>query len=145
MVSKNPLKNMSNISDEAIQSTNSDASKFKSYAVSKGYYSDPFINLFSKSLSSESNSEHRAPEMSRGYFARVHATKNLVTQFLNETNCRCQIINIGAGYDTMFFNFKSQNKVPLKYIEIDFQRICKLKCQIIRTKKKSLVKKTSIE
>lgn len=128
-----PLKfqaSTSKVSDEAIQYTNTDASNFKAYAVQKGYYQDAYIKYFAKV-----GTEHKSPEMSRGYYARVHAIKTCVMNFLEKTNSKCQLINIGAGYDTLYFNLKSINKLPLKYIEIDFQQICKSKKNIIKTKK----------
>ena len=74
--------------------------------------------------------------MSRGYFARVHAIKNVLYNFLNKTNRQCQVINIGAGFDTLYFNlFIDDKKFPLKYIEIDFLQICKHKKHIIKSKK----------
>jgi hypothetical protein len=56
-------------SDQAIQLTNNDATFFKSYAVQKGYWNDPYVSLFSSnSLQKNDNSinEHKPPEMSRG-------------------------------------------------------------------------------
>jgi [phosphatase 2A protein]-leucine-carboxy methyltransferase len=124
--------NLMSISDDAIQYTNTDASTFKCYAAQKGYWNDPFIKYFAKP-----NITNKAPKMNRGYFARVHAIKNVLYKFLNQTNLQCQIINIGAGFDTLYFNlFSDQDrKLPLKYIEIDFLQICKHKKHIIKSKK----------
>ena len=124
-------ENVLTISDEAIQYTNTDASTFKSYLAQKGYWNDPFIKYFVKP-----NVGNKAPEMSRGYFARVHAIKSILYNFLNETNLQCQVINIGAGFDTLYFNlFLDSKKLPLKYIELDFPQICKHKKHIIKSKK----------
>jgi len=124
------------VSDEAIQYTNNDACSFKSYAVSKGYWHDPFVQYFSRP--SNSIREHKAPEMSRGYFTRVHAIRNLLDKFLDATKLQCQIINIGAGFDTLFFNLEQNNRLPVKYIEIDFGQTCKMKTRIIRSNKSLL-------
>ena len=124
-------------SDEAIQLTNNDASSFKSYAVSKGYWRDAYINLFSpvSNLNQQIAFEHKPPEMSRGYFARVNAMRTVVHKFLAMCNQNCQIVNLGAGYDTLYFNLFDQNKLPVKYVEIDFQRIVTSKIRLIKSKK----------
>lgn len=123
-------------SDEAIQLTNNDASNFKSYAVGRGYWNDPYVNIFaSKQQSQSSPVEHKPPEMSRGYFTRVSAIRNFVKQFIEKTNQNCQVVNLGAGYDTLYFNLFDSNKLPLKYVEIDFQRIVTSKIRLIKSKK----------
>lgn len=143
-------------SDEAIQLTNNDASSFKAYAVSKGYWSDPYIHFFSSAsgpgLRQQEHQqqthfqqplvEHKPPEMSRGYFARVNAIRSAVFNFLdkclnsmNPEQAKCQIINLGSGYDTLYFNLLDKNMLPTKYIEIDFPRIVMSKIRLIRSKK----------
>lgn len=61
--------------DPVIQ-TNMDAAVSKRDAVSKGYWTDPYIQYFVKA------SERKAPEISRGYYARVHGVKVLLDKFL---------------------------------------------------------------
>ena len=104
---------------------------FKAYAVNKGYWKDAYIQYFSSTLKNQHGSnpsEHKPPEMSRGYFARVCAIRNLIDTFLDEylntaTPSKCQIINLGAGYDTLYFNLLDKNRLPDKYVEIDFNQI----------------------
>jgi hypothetical protein len=62
--------------DEAIQATNDDASECKRYAVQLGYWCDPFINLFVKQTT------RKAPEINRGYCARVMGIELFVDKFL---------------------------------------------------------------
>lgn len=141
------------MSDEAIQLTNNDASSFKSYAVNKGYWKDPYINYFSPISSSinknpDFQNEHKPPEMSRGYFARVSAMQSVIHKFLDKYSSNgkpmCQIINLGAGYDTLYFNLCEKNKLPLKYVEIDFPRVVSSKLRLIRSKK-ALSEKITME
>ncbi|RNA04745.1 leucine carboxyl methyltransferase 1 [Brachionus plicatilis] len=117
-------------SDEAIQLTNNDASFCKSYAISKGYWSDPYLKHFCGTHSSE----HKPPEISRGYFARVNAIRSRVYKFI-ELFDNAQVINLGAGYDTLFFDLTDKNFNFKKYIEIDFPRIVSSKIRLIRTKR----------
>ena len=62
--------------DEAIQATNDDASECKRYAVQLGYWCDPFISLFVKQTA------RKAPEINRGYYARVKGIELFVENFL---------------------------------------------------------------
>lgn len=128
-------------SDDAIQSTNNDASSFKAYAVNKGYWHDSYIQYFASTIKNQQTQmpgEHKPPEMSRGYFARVHAIRSLIDKFLDKylnNSAKCQIVNLGAGYDTLYFNLQDKNRLPDKYVEIDFNRIVSSKIRIIKSKK----------
>lgn len=130
-------------SDEAIQLTNNDATNSKAYAISKGYWQDPYMQYFAPSFFKQQPQqpiEHKPPEMSRGYFARVNAIRTVVNKFLskyaktNQLNT-CQIVNLGCGYDTLYFDLCDMNLLPRKYVEIDFPRIVMSKIRIIKSKK----------
>lgn len=41
-----------------------------------------------------------------GYYARVHGVSYLLKAFLKKTECNCQIVNLGAGMDTLFWRLK---------------------------------------
>ncbi len=78
--------------------------------------------------------------MSRGYFARISSMRTVVYKFLekyrqSEGKSACQIVNLGAGYDTMFFNLSDANNLPIKYVEVDFPRVVSSKIRLIKSKK----------
>ena len=52
---------------------------------------------------------------------------------LKLTKDQCQIINLGAGYDTLYWRLKEEGLSISNYIEIDFPKVTKHKCHIIRT------------
>ncbi|XP_037596530.1 leucine carboxyl methyltransferase 1 isoform X3 [Cebus imitator] len=89
--------------DEGVRGTCEDASLCKRFAVSIGYWHDPYIQHFVRL-----SKERKAPEINRGYFARVHGVSQLIKAFLRKTECHCQIINLGAGMDTTFWRLKMQ-------------------------------------
>lgn len=62
--------------DEAVRSTNDDASTCKRFAVQLGYWSDPYIPLLVR------GAERKTPEINRGYFARVASITSLVQKFI---------------------------------------------------------------
>lgn len=62
--------------DYNIQSTNDDASECKASAVNIGYWKDSFVKYFIK------KSDRKAPEIHRGYYARVKCIRMLIDNFL---------------------------------------------------------------
>lgn len=67
-----------------------------------------------------------------GYFARVHAYHVLVEQFLTLTNQQCQIVNLGAGFDTLYWLLHQKSLLPRLYVEVDFSNITTKKCHLVR-------------
>lgn len=62
--------------DEAVIATNDDASDCKRGAVRLGYWKDDYIGFFVR------NQDRKAPEINRGYFARVKGVEMCVEKFL---------------------------------------------------------------
>ncbi|KAI8770658.1 leucine carboxyl methyltransferase 1 [Biomphalaria glabrata] len=119
--------------DDGVMGTNDDAASCKRYAVDKGYWNDPFIsNMVPKS------STKKAPEISRGYYARVISTQLLVEKFLRLTQCNSQVVNLGAGFDTLFWKLHQAGLVPKSFVEIDFEQVTTRKCHFIKSKQQLL-------
>lgn len=119
----------SDVSDEAVRSTCDDASLCKRFASSIGYWKDPYIQYFVRQTS-----ERKAPEINRGYYGRVKGVSHLLDSFLKQTNCNCQVINLGAGLDTTFWRLKDENLLPRKYFEVDFPMVVSRKTLSIKTR-----------
>uniref|UniRef100_A0A4X1UQM0 Leucine carboxyl methyltransferase 1 n=1 Tax=Sus scrofa TaxID=9823 RepID=A0A4X1UQM0_PIG len=115
--------------DEGVRGTCEDASLCKRFAVSIGYWQDPYIPHLVRL-----SKERKAPEINRGYFARVHGVSQLIKAFLRKTGCNCQILNLGAGMDTTFWRLKDEDLLPSKYFEIDFPMIVTRKLHSIKLK-----------
>lgn len=64
------------VEDEAIKATNNDATECKRGAVELGYWKDDYICYFVKHV------DRKAPEINRGYYARVRAVEIFIHQFL---------------------------------------------------------------
>ena len=62
--------------DDAVRATNDDAASCKRSAVQLGYWKDPYIQYFIRA------GDRKAPEINRGYFARVKGIHVLLRQFL---------------------------------------------------------------
>lgn len=128
MAARQPFTD-SDTADEAVRATCDDATTCKRYASSKGYWTDPYVQYFVRSVG-----ERKAPEINRGYYARVHGMNHLLDAFLRKTDCDCQIVNLGAGLDTTFWRLKDENLMPRKYFEVDFPMIVARKIHNIKTK-----------
>lgn len=124
--------------DEATQATNDDASECKRHAVQLGYWADPFINFFVKQTT------RKAPEINRGYYARVKGIEVFVDKFLKLSGGKSQIINLGAGFDTLYWRLRDAGNSPLNFIELDFPSVTAKKCY--HTKKhKQLIDRLNTE
>lgn len=119
----------SDTSDEAVRATCDDATICKRFASSKSYWKDPYIQYFVRSVG-----ERKAPEINRGYYARVQGVNHLLDAFLRKTQCDCQVINLGAGLDTTFWRLKDENLMPRKFFEVDFPTVVARKIHNIKTK-----------
>lgn len=62
--------------DDAVKATNDDASECKRSAVKQGYWQDDYISHFVRHV------DRKAPEINRGYFARVKGVEIFIDKFL---------------------------------------------------------------
>lgn len=115
--------------DEAIQATNDDASECKRHAVQLGYWTDPFIGLFVKQTA------RKAPEINRGYYARVKGIEFFVDKFLKFAGEKGQIINLGSGFDTLYWRLREAGQSVANFVELDFPSITAKKCYHIKKHK----------
>ncbi|XP_061765010.1 leucine carboxyl methyltransferase 1 [Nerophis ophidion] len=128
MAARHPFTD-TDTSDEAVRATCDDATTCKRFAISKGYWTDPYIQYFVRSVG-----ERKAPEINRGYYSRVKGVNHLLDAFIRKTKCDCQVINLGAGLDTTFWRLKDENILPRKFFEVDFPTVVARKIHYIKTK-----------
>ncbi|XP_059051954.1 leucine carboxyl methyltransferase 1 [Achroia grisella] len=120
--------------DEAIIGTNTDATECKRSAVELGYWKDDYISYFVKHV------DRKAPEINRGYYARVRGMEMFIHQFIERCGTKCQIINLGCGYDTLYWRLKETTQAVGNFIELDFPAVTSKKCHIIKRNKQLLEK-----
>ncbi|KAL3104210.1 hypothetical protein niasHS_002237 [Heterodera schachtii] len=124
--------------DYSVQKTNDDATECKFVAAQLGYYSDRFIPAFIHACNSE-KPHHRDPEITRGYWARTSAITSMVVQFVQLAGPSTQILNLGAGFDTLYWRLKDAGLSFYKFVELDFSSVTAKKiCQIKRNKNVNL-------
>ncbi|KAL4220672.1 Leucine carboxyl methyltransferase 1 [Mactra antiquata] len=124
--------------EEGVRATNDDASQCKRFAVDRGYWVDPYISMFTPK-----GKQTHAPEISIGYFARVKGLRLLLEKFIALTGGKCQIVSLGAGFDSLYWNLKDSDLVPASYIEVDFSAVTSKKIHYIRRSPALLQKITS--
>lgn len=112
--------------DYNIQQTNDDATDCKRAAVHMGYYSDPFLDAFY-----HGKVEKKEPEINRGYWARVRGFRILVDKFLKKAGSDCQIVNLGAGFDTLYWQLRATGAKFSNFTDVDFSTISAKKIHFI--------------
>ncbi|XP_044962387.1 leucine carboxyl methyltransferase 1 homolog isoform X2 [Hordeum vulgare subsp. vulgare] len=117
-------------SPAAVQATNDDAAASKLSCVTKGYMKDDYVHHFVR------RTTKRAPIINRGYYARWSVLRKLMLQFLSAGNGsndqkKKQILSLGAGFDTTFFQLQDEGLAPYLYVELDFQEVTSKKAAII--------------
>ena len=90
----------------------------------------------------------RAPIMLRGYYIRTAIMRDVVRKFLRfdcstpekEDNKRRQIVNLGAGFDTLFFWMQNNGLATqnVQYYELDFLPVFQRKVNAL-SKQKTLL------
>ncbi|KAK9914942.1 hypothetical protein WJX75_002652 [Coccomyxa subellipsoidea] len=120
--------------DISVQGTNDDAQISKLSCAKLGYYRDDFLKYFVR------RSSRRSPLINRGYFARVLALRQLLQQFFDvisqetvagEEQNIVQILSLGAGFDTTFFNVEAKDRKKARWFEVDFKEVTQRKAAII--------------
>jgi len=117
-------------SPAAVQATNDDAAASKLSCVNKGYMKDDYVRFFVR------RPTRRAPIINRGYYARWSVLRTLLHQFLNagknsNNDKPKQILSLGAGFDTTFFQLQDEGMAPHCYVELDFKEVTSKKAAII--------------
>ncbi|KAH9530493.1 hypothetical protein CY35_20G005600 [Sphagnum magellanicum] len=137
-------------SEQAVQATNDDATISKLSCVKKGYISDEFVQFFVR------RPIKRSPIINRGmtsypafssYYARWSVMRQLLFQFLdagspalNGPPPRKQILSLGAGFDTSFFQLVEEGRILHNFVEVDFSEVTRKKAMLIGAKEVLLTK-----
>jgi len=125
-------------SEDAVQRTHVDAALAKMRCSQLGYFDDKFAEVLVRS----SQPPPRSPLIHRGYYSRVSAIRSTVLRFLQgcPPGKGVQIVNLGAGLDTLFFWLRDSPdrwRNDLVYFEVDFAEVLSKKLSTI-LKKQSL-------
>lgn len=147
--------------ESGVIATNDDASESKRSCVKLNYYKDDYIGNFVKIC------DRKAPEINRGYYARVKGIEICVEKFLKvslsyiqslisvdrdlfspthffapaeilqqqKTGQKCQIINLGCGFDTLYWRLREAGHLVQNFIELDFPTVTAKKCYQIKRNK----------
>ena len=119
---------------EGVQSTSNDALKTKISCVLCNYYKDPFILYMEPGM----NHKKFLPLINRGTFCRVYAINSKLHEILNNfkkkeefKNSKINIIILGSGFDTTYFNLMSEGYNNIEVYEYDYKKIIDKKLQYI--------------
>ena len=82
----------------------------KRSAVRYGYWSDPYLEAMIPAPSRVSGDSRKAPEIHLGYFTRIKGLWHLLDRVVSlcvDADSNYQVINLGAGYDTLYWRLKA--------------------------------------
>ena len=101
-----------------VEGTNDYSIVSKLSAASAGYFEDPFLQEFVE------KKRRRAGLINWGYYIRYKSLEcsfeTIVKNLCQKNNRKFQILSIGAGFDTTYFNVKSKNKTEnFVFFEVD--------------------------
>ena len=119
-------------SDEGLAATADHAVRSKVAAVGEGYWCDDFVGSFSLGRLDGSP----GPLINRGQYARVAAISSAVEQFLlacAAAGREAQVVSLGAGLDTCFWQLEAAGAAPRLYAELDQPIVVRRKCAILRS------------
>ncbi|CAN8005666.1 unnamed protein product [Ixodes pacificus] len=112
----------------SVQSTNDSCVISKHSMTCRGYETDDFLHYF------VSKPARRSPLINRGYYVRAKCVSRLLLKYCSFLGKQsCQILSIGAGFDTTFFRLKSAGVLPTqcRYFEIDLALVVAKKTEVI--------------
>lgn len=111
----------------SVEDTAMDAANAKLSAVSRGYYSDPYIEYFVPS------SQKQLPPMNLGYHVRCLSIFKAVTKFHEMHGDNMQVVILGAGYDTLFWRLRDL-KINVKgWYDLDFPHVVNKKAKVLES------------
>jgi O-methyltransferase involved in polyketide biosynthesis len=93
--------------------------------VNAGYLKDEFVHVFLK------RGQKRAPIINRGTYTRTYAIDRIITNFIKWNKKECQVVSLGAGSDSRFFNLHQANQEPKLYVEIDYPQVTSKKAMAV--------------
>ena len=150
---------------DPIQKTNEDASICKRSAVQLGYWEDKYLSAFvpvAPGNGGRFGEIRKAPEIHLGYFTRVKGLWSLLDRVVSlcvQCDKSFQVINLGAGYDTLYWRLKdhldlnyreerstdqggNQRELLKNFVDIDLPEVTSSKCGFVR-KNKTLLEKVA--
>lgn len=132
--------------DKSIRATDLDALSCRFCANAKGYFVPPDVYIQDLLRSYEHNLQYcqgytalsagrtlrslfkdpKYPLINRGTFFRTQLINTIVERFI-ASHDRCQIVSLGGGSDTRSFRVLQEHESGVRYAEVDFTELVKIK------------------
>ena len=114
--------------EDGVEGTASDVVGFKMTAISKGYYSDNYLKYFANDVLYGSH----LPHQNFGSYLRTIIIEKVVTKFHSIYGNTSQIINLGCGFDTLFWRLRDKKIEFDNWFEFDKPKIVEKKMKILQ-------------
>lgn len=82
-------------------------------------------------LSGFTQPARRSSLINRGYYIRCHAVRTALAAFVTTHGPNCQIVSLGAGFDTAFWVLDAAGVRPAHFFEVDFAHVVRNKSTLI--------------
>lgn len=110
----------------SVARTNDESIVSKRSAARAGYMKDEFLADFVRKPA------QRSALINRGYYARCHAIRAELRGWIRRWEGQpCQIVSLGAGFDTSFFVLAAEGNFASRYFEVDFPHVLARKRTVI--------------
>ena len=100
----------------------------------RGYFEDSFVHHFVGWHSEADRIRSLPPVINRGYYARHMIIKSLVLRFLEEYPTGVQVVVLGCGFDTLYFQLGAAGLLGSRvktYVDCDFPDVIQQKKDIL--------------
>ena len=114
---------------EGVAATAAAAARGKQSVSRFGYSVDRYVSHFSGRDADEQPT--LGAMINRGQYARVAAIDSVLEQFLAAAGSEAQVVSLGAGFDTRFWQLAALGRAPRLYVELDQPKVVAAKASIV--------------
>ena len=115
------------LNDGTVEGTASDVIGFKMSAITRGYYEDKYLPLFSSDILYGTHLSHQ----NFGSYIRTVTFEKIVEKFHSLYGDESQVVELGCGYDTLFWRLRDKGISFKKWTEIDKKIVVEKKAKIL--------------
>ena len=62
----------------------------------------------------------------------MKAINQLLSKFLKLAGEECQVVSLGAGFDTLYWQLEQEGRRPKVFVEVDFFTVTAKKCFCVK-------------
>jgi O-methyltransferase involved in polyketide biosynthesis len=71
----------------------------------------------------------------RPWYDNLFITRSFLEEGVESAGSKRQIVNLGSGFDTLYWRLHSEGRAPALFVDVDFDQVTAKKCGAIRRHK----------